>query len=501
MTRAIGDVVRSGVVNAGSPFDLRATTTAAESTYAGIVRLVSEAQADSAPSVRIADRYAAFFLPLTLAVAAGAWIFSGDAVRAVAVLVVATPCPLLLAVPIAVVSGLSRAARRGVVIKGGGALEQLGQGEILLLDKTGTLTAGRPTVTEIVAPDAPGPDEVLRLAACVDQVSPHVLAAAVVGAAHERGLVLDLPTDVEEVPGQGIHGRIDGRFVAVGKASWVAQRYPEWLAGVRRRAALDGALTIFVGIDGCLVGAILLDDPIRPDAARTMRELRRSGIGRIIMVTGDRDEVAESVGAAIGVDQVLAERSPAEKVEAVRAASREGVTIMVGDGINDAPALASAGVGVAIGVRGSTASSEAADVVLTVDRLDRLADAIRIAQRSRTIAIQSVVMGMGLSVLAMVAAAFGWLPPTAGAVLQEVIDVAAITNALRALKDGKSTAIVLRPGRRRATAPFRCRAPAPRAEHRAGARRGTGGRRRGHGSERRPPARAAPLARRGPAAP
>jgi heavy metal translocating P-type ATPase len=441
-----GDAVRSGAVNAGGPFDLRATTTAAEGTYAGIVRLVRQAQADSAPSVRLADRYAAYFLPIALAIAGIAWAVSGDAVRAVAVLVVATPCPLLLAVPIAVVSGMSRAARRGVVIKGGGALEQLGRGQVLLLDKTGTLTAGHPQVTDVVAPGEHTPAEVLRLAASLDQVSPHVLAAAIVRAARANDIELTLPLNVEEVHGQGIHGRVDGRTVAVGKASWVApddQDQPRWLTQVRRRSALDGALTVFVGIDGHLAGAVLLDDPIRPDAPRALRGLRRSGIRRILMVTGDRDEVAETVGAAIGVDQVLAERSPAEKVEAVRAAAREGVTVMVGDGINDAPALAAAAVGVAIGAHGSTASSEAADVVLTVDRLERLGDAIRIAQRARRIAVQSVVLGMGLSLVAMVAAAFGVLPPTAGALLQELIDVLAIGNALRALREPASQALKL----------------------------------------------------------
>jgi heavy metal translocating P-type ATPase len=439
--REAGDVVRSGAVNAGPPFDLRATTTAEASTYAGIVRLVREAQAGSAPFVRLADRYAAWFLPFTLALAGLAWLLSGQLLRAVAVLVVATPCPLLLAAPVAIVSGLSRAARRGVIIKGGGALERLAGGRVLLFDKTGTVTVGRPTVTDVVAPAALAAGEVLRLAASLDQVSPHVLAAAVVRAARRRGLSLVLPTDVEEVAGLGIRGTVDGRAVAVGRAGWVAPgRAPGWLRAVRRRAGLDGALTSFVAVDGEPVGALLLDDPIRPDAARTIRDLRRDGIHRVIMVTGDRLEIAEAVATAIGVDEVLAERTPAEKVEAVRAAGRLGATIMVGDGVNDAPALATASVGVAVGARGQTASSEASEVVLSVDRLDRLGDAIRIARRARRIALQSVLAGMGLSLLAMVAAMLGRLPPTAGALLQEAIDVAVILNALRALSGGLTAA-------------------------------------------------------------
>lgn len=442
--RGDGDTVRSGVLNAGGPFDLRATTTAEDSTYAGIVRLVTAAEASSAPFVQMADRYASVFLVVGFACAGAAWLLSGDPVRAVAVLVVATPCPLILAAPVAIVSGLSRAAKRGVVIKGGAALENLAEAEVLLFDKTGTLTRGRPTVAEIVTADAGAlpAEEVLGLAASLDQVSPHVLAAAVVRAARGRDLDLSLPADVDEHPGQGVAGRVEGHRVEVGNARWLLPgTLPSWARAVRRRADLDGALTVFVRVDGEPVGAILLDDPIRPDAARTVRRLRQGGVRRVVMVTGDRADVAETVGAVIGVDQVLAERSPAEKVDAVRAEGGRH-TIMVGDGINDAPALALADVGVAIGARGTTASSEAADVVLTVDRLDRLGDAIAIARRSRDIARQSAVVGIGLSLGAMGFAALGYLPPAWGALLQEVIDVAVILNALRVLRvPGGETAV------------------------------------------------------------
>ena len=425
------------MVNAGNPFDLRATTRAADSAYAGIIRLVREAQAASAPFVRLANRYAALFLPVTLAIAGLAWAVSGDAVRAVAVLVVATPCPLLLAAPVAIVSGLSRAARRGVVIKGGGALERLAAGRTLLLDKTGTLTRGRPVLATVVAPTELGEADVLRLAASLDQVSPHTLASAVVRAARGRGFDLALPREVVEEYGHGVRGVVDDRSVALGRADWAAAETPGWVRRVRRRAALDDGLTVFVAVDGRLVGALLFHDPIRPDAAQTLRRLRAAGLTRMVLVTGDRADVAESVGTAMGIDTVLAERTPAEKVEAVRRESRQAETIMVGDGLNDAPALAAAGVGVALGACGSSASSEAADVVLTVDRLDRLAEAISIAHRARRIALQSVLAGMGFSFACMAIAAVGWLPPTAGALVQELIDVAVIVNALRVLTPGR----------------------------------------------------------------
>ena len=325
------------------------------------------------------------------------------------------------------------------MVKGGAALEQLARGEILLFDKTGTITVGRPTVTDVVTAGTMGADDVLRLAASLDQVSPHVLAAAVVRGAHARSLALSMPSDAEEVPGHGVRGTVEGHSVVLGKASWMSPPPNDsWVRPVRRRAELDGALTVFVQVDGVAVGALLLDDPIRTDAPRTIRQLRRDGIRRIVMVTGDREEPAQTVGAVIGVDEVLAERTPSEKVDAVRLERRSGSTIMVGDGINDAPALALADVGVAIGARGSTASSEAADVVLTVDRLDRLGEALVIARRSRRIAFESVVAGIGLSLVAMFVAAFGYLPPAWGALLQELIDVAVILNALRALRDTTS---------------------------------------------------------------
>ena len=434
--RSLGDRVRSGVVNAGGQLDLRATTSAADSTYAGVVRLVAEAERSQAPVVRLADRYALGFLAVTLVAAGIAWA-AGGASRAVAVLVVATPCPLILAAPVALVSGLSRAAKRGVIVKGGAVLERLATCTTLLIDKTGTMTVGHPVLTGILCAGSAPAGRILQLAASLDQVSPHVLAGAVLRAALEQKCELSLPEGVEEIAGQGIRGVVGGHRVAVGKASWSGVTgAPGWARSARRQAHLDGALTVFVGIDGAPAGVLVFDDPLRPDAARTLRSLRKNGITRIVMVTGDRTEVAETVGAVIGVDEVLAERSPGEKLDVVKLETRRTPTMMVGDGINDAPALALADVGVALGARGATAASEAADVVLTVDRLDRLGEAAAIARRTRRIAIESMVVGMALSLAAMGFAAVGLLPAVWGAILQEVIDVAVILNALRALRGG-----------------------------------------------------------------
>lgn len=435
--RQAGDLVSSGAVNAADIFEILATANAEHSTYAGIVRLVQQARETRSPSVRLADRWAGWFVPAALGLAVIAWAVSGDPVRGLAVLVVATPCPLLLAVPIAVVSGISRAARRGVVFRDGGALEMLGQTRNLLIDKTGTVTVGEPTLRSIACFSPSHQDnEVLRLAASVDQTSTHLLARAIVGAARARGLDLEMPTDVVEVAGSGVVAKVGSSTVSVGKLEWILEGRPEppVVTQARRRLVKLAPLVVFVGVDGDLVAALTFDDKIRPDAASTIRSLHRLGVERIVMATGDHPVVARSVGTAIGIDTVLAQSTPKEKVDALEELKATGVTTMVGDGINDAPALAAADIGVAMGARGATASSEAADVVLMVDRLQRLGDAIDIAQRSRRIAVQSVVVGMSLSLVAMGAAAFGLLLPLVGAILQEGIDVIAITNSLRALR-------------------------------------------------------------------
>jgi heavy metal translocating P-type ATPase len=438
VTRAAGAPARSGSANAGAAFDLRATHSVADSAYSGLVRLVRDAHAERAPFVRMADRYAAWFLPLTLVVAGAAWAASGDAVRALAVLVVATPCPLILAAPIAIVSGMSRAARRGVIVKDGGTIERLGRARAVLLDKTGTLTLGVPEVERVVALDGYGAEEVLRLAASVDQLSAHVLAEALVHHAQDGGLRLELPEDVAERPGQGIAGVVDRRRVAVGSSAWLREcGYPDPAPALEHVPGTAGRARVLVGIDGRLAGVLLMGDRLRDDARATLERLRAGGVREVALVTGDRRSVAEAVGREAGVDRVLAEQEPEDKLRVVRtlkADPERSPVVMVGDGVNDAPALALADVGVAMGVAGATVSAEAADAVIVVDRLDRLADALRISRRALHIARQSVLAGMALSLGAMAFAFAGLLSPLAGALLQEAIDVAVILNALRALR-------------------------------------------------------------------
>ncbi len=434
--RMKGDLVSSGTVNAADAFEIQATDEAAQSTYAGIIRLVQSARESRAPGVRMADRWGGWFVPLALGVSGLAWLVSGDPVRALAVLVVATPCPLLLAVPIAVVSGISRAAHRGVVFRGGGALEALAQTRSVVIDKTGTVTVGRPVLRSIkVFDESLAEGDVLSLAASLDQVSSHILARSIVEAAHERGLELPIPVDVSERHGAGVSAKLGGREIAVGKLAWILDGSPEPAAVevFRSRVTRVSPTVVYVSIDGEIAGALVFDDQVRADAAYTIRALRRTGVEKVVMATGDNPLVARSVGMAIGVDDILAEATPEEKVLVLEDLQRGGITTMVGDGINDAPALAAADIGVAMGARGATASSEAADVVLVVDRLQRLVDAIGIAQRTRRIAAQSVVIGMGLSLVAMSAAAFGLLVPIVGALVQEGIDIIAILNSLRAL--------------------------------------------------------------------
>ncbi len=425
ITRNELEPINSGIVNAGAPFEFIATSTSEQSTYSAIIRLVKTAHEKNSPSIRIANKWAIKFVPVALFMAAAAWLITGEVERAVAVLVTATPCPLILAVPIAIVSGLSQSAKNGVIIKGGAILELLGRTEVVLLDKTGTLTHGGPTVSKIQTSQGYSTDEILQLAASIDQYSTHIVAKTLVKAAKDKNLELLKITDVSEIAGHAIEGRYQDELITVGQLSTKA---PAWLT-------LDFPLIVAVSKSNQLIGAIGLQDAIRVESKQVISDLKAVGVRYVALVTGDKESTAHQVANEVGIENVYAGVSAEGKLEITRGLMQtaKGSVVVVGDGINDAPALAAADVGVAMGAKGATAASEAADVVIVEDSIDRLTLAIAIASNSRRKAIQAAGMGMFLSLIMMLLGAFGFITPSQGAIAQEFIDVISIIWALTAL--------------------------------------------------------------------
>lgn len=427
-----GSVLRSGTLNLDGPLVLEVTAKAAASLYARIVELVRTAQASKAPLQRIADRYAVWFTPVTLGVALGAYLLSGDPLRVLAVLVVATPCPLILATPVAIIGGINRAARRQIIVRHGGALEALAAVDAVVFDKTGTLTVGRPEVAKVQAMAPFGEPEVLRLAGAVEQGSGHLLARTTVDAAHRQGLALPPATAVTEAAGRGVWGTVEGHEITVGAFSLVRERYPRAAAALSTLHDGGPALRAYVAVDGRPGGSITYADHVRAGAARVIADLRQMGMSHIALLSGDHAGNVDAVAREVGIQEVAADLLPEDKVRyVVRLAGESRRVLMVGDGTNDAPALSTAAVGLALAAQGGGIAAEAADVVLLVDELDRVPEAVAIGRRTLRIARQSIVVGLGLSSVAMLAAAAGYLAPAAGALLQEAIDVAVILNALR----------------------------------------------------------------------
>ena len=423
---AVGAYIPSGVLNAGAPAEYEATTTSAESAYAAIIKLVQEAQKKTAPGIRIANTWALRFVPLALIIAGAAWYFSGEISYAVAVLVAATPCPLILAVPIAIVSGLSRSAKHGAVIKSGAILESLSRTEVVLLDKTGTLTHGGPAVTSIQGSDGYSEEAIMEIAGGIDQYSPHIVAKALVKYCFNNEISLPIATELEEDPGHSISGVIGNHRYRVGQ---IVGQTPSWFS-------LREPLLVGIYKEDVFIGGIGLEDPIRTESRAVIDELSATGVHTIAMLTGDRTETAELVAQETGIKEVFAELKPEQKLAITEKFCNEtkGTVVLVGDGINDAPALALADVGVAMGARGASAASEAADVIIVEDSIDRLTKAISIAKSSRAKAMQAAGIGMFLSLMAMLTGAFGITNASEGALIQEVIDVIAILWALTALK-------------------------------------------------------------------
>ena len=421
-----GTTLMSGSVNQEGALTVRALRPSAQSQYQQIVQMVAQARREKPPIVRIADRFAVWFTPVTLAMCGVAYLVTGSPVSVLAVLVVATPCPLILAAPVAVIAAISRAAAAGIIVKSGAAIEQVGRSRVVVFDKTGTLTLGRPLVEDIIAMNGRSVDELLRLAAAVEQLSAHHLGHAVAEAGRRLGPVLPAE-DVRETPGLGVSGRVGSHVVDVGSAAYFASR------GLAVQDSPAERTIAFVAIDGHLAGAITFADRLRDQVPALLRRLSHLGVTDTVMLTGDRRESAETIASQAGIRTVRANLLPADKVTAVlKLKQQHGGVVMVGDGINDAPALAAATVGVAMGEHSPAASAAAADIVLLVDDIGRVAEAMAISQRMRRIIMQSIGIGLGVSFGLMIVASTGRIPPSIGALLQEALDVAVILNALRA---------------------------------------------------------------------
>lgn len=426
-----GTELMSGSVNLDGALTLRALRKSAESQYQQIVLLMERARADKPPLVRIADRFAVWFTPVTLAMCGVAYLVTHNPASVLAVLVVATPCPLILAAPVAVIAAISRAAAGGIIVKSGAAIEQVGRARVVVFDKTGTLTLGRPLVEQVSVANGRTPDELLRLASAVEQLSAHHLGQAVAEAGRRRGLTIPPAADVRETPGLGVSGKVEGHAVDVGSAAYLASR------GIPPSDGATERTSAFVAIDGRYAGFITFADRMRHQVPALMQRLAGLGVVDTVMLTGDRLETAEAIAAQAGIRTVRANLLPADKVTAVQELKQHrGTVVMVGDGINDAPALAAATVGVAMGEHGPAASAEAADIVLLVDDVSRVGEAIALSQRMRRIILQSVGIGLGVSFALMVVASTGRIPPSVGALLQEALDAAVILNALRARSSG-----------------------------------------------------------------
>ena len=425
VAREIGEEISSGIVNSGHTLDLVATSTADQSTYANLIRLVKLASAESSSTVRLANRYAVWFIPFTIVVAMATLLISQSTSAAVAVLIAATPCPLILAIPVAIISGMSKASTRGALIKGGQALELLAKAKIVLLDKTGTLTHGGAVVTHFAVKPGADSSELVALVAAIEQHSPHPVARAIVDYAEMLDVELIEATNVEELHGHAITGTVNQQVITAGQPELPL---PDW-------CSVESALLVGVSVNGELKAVIGLDDPLRDEALDTISALRKLGIEKIVLVSGDREDTATKVGNEIGADEIHALCTPEKKLEIVKQEKQNssGSVLLVGDGINDAPALAAASVGIAMGARGATAASEAADVVIIEDSIKHLASAIDISQAAFRKAAQSAGVGMALAIITMFAAALGLLSATESAIAQELIDASAILWALTPL--------------------------------------------------------------------
>ncbi len=425
-----GDQILSGSINLDGSITVTALHSAADSQYEQIVKLVTAAANSQAPFVRLADRYAIPFTIVAFIIAGAVWIISGQAIRFLEVIIVATPCPLILAAPIAIISGMSRAAKAGIIIKTGSALERLAQAKTFAFDKTGTLTMGAPKVAQVLSYDSFSDDEVLQAAATLEQNSNHVLALAISKAARDAKIKIAKGKHVREIAGQGLSAQFSGKHILVGRLSFMEDESVSLPKGFKRDKIQQTAT--YVAINGQLAGVISFADELRPETKSTLSLLKKLGVKHLLMVTGDNQATADKIAKQLGITEVKAEALPADKLLAIEKLENRPVAF-VGDGVNDAPVLTAAEVGIALGARGSTAASESADMVILQDSLSQVGQALDIAKYTFKIARQSILVGIALSFVLMVVFATGKFRPIYGAALQEIVDVVVIFNALRAL--------------------------------------------------------------------
>ncbi|MCX6755464.1 MAG: heavy metal translocating P-type ATPase [Candidatus Nomurabacteria bacterium] len=432
--KKIGSSVFSGSVNKSQILEVEVIRKPSESKYEQIIKLVKQAEENRAPVVRLADKYSVWFTGITFVIALIAWFLAKDSVRLLAVLVVATPCPLILATPIAMISGISRAAKRGIIVKNGGALEVLAETNAFIFDKTGTLTLGQPEIIDVIS-FGKEKNEVLRISASLDQLSLHVLARSLQSHALKNNIELTIPTNFKENFGEGVSGDIDNETFFFGKLKFLEQNGITISKDVLDNHAnfqAKGNIAVYCGDKNGILGIVIFADVVRPETKNLFSNLKQRGLDKIVMLTGDKKSVAELIAKELGIDDVHAEALPENKVFEVEDHQRQfGKVAMIGDGVNDAAALATADVGISMGQHGSSASSDSSDIVIMVDNLERVGEAYHIAKNTLRIAKQGIFFGIGVSIILMIIAAFGYISPIYGALIQEALDVLVILNALR----------------------------------------------------------------------
>lgn len=435
--KKIGESVFSGTINVGNAFEMRADKISGESQYAKIVQLVRKAQQEKAPIQRLADRYAVLFTPITIVISLIGWLLTNNIETILAVLVVATPCPLIFATPVAIISGINKAAKSNIIIKTGAAIEQVGKTQIVIFDKTGTITDGIPAIRKIIPVNDTSYDDLLYKVASLEQLSSHPTANVLVKKGQEVFEKLSIPTDFHELPGAGVSGYVKGERIMIGSQSvfenFSDTGFLQYIQEIKKQINPDGNMLAFVSIDSKPAGIIIFEDRIRPNASSTVKHLKEIGVKQVIMLTGDNLDNARNIAQQAGITDLEANLLPEQKVTAVKKLKQQFENVvMTGDGINDAPALAASTVGVAMGAHGTAISAEAADIVLLVDDISKVSTVIEISQRTLRIAKQSIFIGLGVSFVFMIIASLGYIPPAIGALLQEVLDVGVILNAVRA---------------------------------------------------------------------